>query len=582
MGKDILGISAFYHDSSACLLRDGKVVAAVQQERFSRKKNDLAFPKEAVEYCLKEGGIGMKDVGLVAFYEKPYLKFERLLYQFVETFPRSLPAFVESIPSWLSEKLVVPKYIKDMGYKGKFCYPEHHQSHAASAYLCSGFDRAAILTVDGVGEWATTTFGKGEKNRVEITKEIDFPHSLGLLYSAFTAYLGFRVNNSEYKVMGLAPYGRPVYSDIFDRIVKLYDDGSFALDMSYFVYHYMKRMPSAKLEKEFGQPVRSSGEKVTQFHKDVAASLQAKTEEVMLHLINRLYSETKIKNLCIAGGCGLNSVANGRILSKTGFRRLFIQPASGDAGGAIGAALYAYNTIRGNRKRYRMKSAFLGPAYSDAEIKSYLEANRIKHTRFSSQKELSAKVAELISRDSVIGWFQGRMEWGPRALGARSILSNPCNPRMQDILNLKVKHREKFRPFAPVILLEKVHEWFEADRPVPEPADYMLMVYPIKKGKRKLIPAVTHVDGSGRLQVIRRNQHPLYYDTIKEFGRLTGVPILINTSFNIRGEPIVCSPHHAYRCMTGTGIDYLCMGSYLIKRDDNPQDHWDSEKHAKN
>lgn len=578
---NILGISAFYHDSSACLLRDGNIVTAVQQERFSRKKNDLSFPYGAIEHCLHEGKISMDDIDLVVFYEKPYLKFERLLFQFIETFPKSLFTFIKSMPSWLSEKLLVSKFIKDLGYKGKIYYLEHHLSHAASSYLCSGFDNAAILTIDGVGEWATTTFAKGDGNDLKIMKEIHFPHSIGLLYSTFTAYLGFRVNNSEYKVMGLAPYGKPVYKNLFDKIVKLYDDGSFALDMSYFTYHYKMKMPSAKLEKEFGMPTRKSEDKLLQFHKDVAASLQYKTEEILMHLLNNLYKETKSDNLCLAGGSALNSVANGKILSKTKFKKIFIQPASGDAGTSIGAALYAYNVILGNKKKYNLKSAFLGPGYSDAEIKKFLDKNSIKHSEFKSEKELVKKIAKLIYENNVIGWFQGKMEWGPRALGSRSILSNSCNPDMQNILNLKVKHREKFRPFAPVILFEKVHEWFESDDPVPEPADYMLMVYPIKKAKRKLIPAVTHVDGSGRLQVIRKHQQPLYYGVIKEFENLSGVPILINTSFNIRGEPIVCTPKHAYKCMMGTGIDYLSMGKYLIKREDNPKDMWDSEKYAK-
>lgn len=577
----VLGISAFYHDAAACLLKDGVIVAAAQQERFSRKKHDPGFPKEAIEYCLKEAGITAKEIGAVAFYEKPYLKFERLLFQFVDTFPHSLHAFVDSIPDWLTERLLIPTYFEDMKITAPIYYLEHHLSHAAASYLASPFEKAAILTVDGVGEWATTTMGVGNGNAITLKKEIRFPHSLGLLYSAITAYLGFRVNDSEYKVMGLAPYGKPIYKKQLDELMSLNPDGSFTMNMDYFAFHYSKKMNSQKLEKLFGQPTRIKETEITQFHMDVAASLQVKTEEVLFHLLNQLHAETKMENVCLGGGVALNSVSNGKILSNTKFKRVFIQPAAGDAGSAMGAALYVHHTLAPTAPRRPLTSAFLGPQFSDDEIQAFLDAKGIVYTRFATDKELSKKVAKLLYENNVIGWHHGRMEWGPRALGARSILSNPCNPEMQDILNLKVKHREKFRPFAPVIPLEDVPDWFDCDKPVPEPADYMLMVYPIKKAKRKLIPAVTHVDGSGRLQVIRKTQHPLYYATIKEFEKLSKVPILINTSFNIRGEPIVCTPEHAYRCMMGTGIDYLSVGHFLVKRSDNLRDAWDSEKIAK-
>jgi carbamoyltransferase len=576
----VLGISCFYHDSSACLLKDGKVVAAAQLERFTRKKHDLNFPYEAIEYCLKEAGIKISDLDYAVFYEKPLLKFERLLFQFIETFPKSLAAFLDSIPIWLSERLVVADLLGKMGYKKKVFYLEHHLSHAASSFLASPFKKAAILTVDGVGEWATTTLGMGSGNEITVMEEIHFPHSLGLLYSAITAYLGFSVNNSEYKVMGLAPYGKPIFKKEFDELARINDDGSIEMSMKYFSYHLAKKMNSKEMEKLFNNPARKKESEVTQFHKDVAATLQYKTEEALLKMLNRLYLKTKCRNLCIAGGVGLNSVANGKIISNTPFKKIFIQPAAGDAGTSMGAALYFYNSILKKPRKYTLENAFLGPAYSDGYIKNFLEKNKIVYKKYGSTKELIKKTAELIWGNNVVGWFQGRMEWGPRALGARSILSNPCNSKMQDILNLKVKHREKFRPFAPVITVEDAPKWFECDLPIPEPADFMLMVYPIKKEKRKLIPAVTHVDGSGRLQTIRRKQNPLYYDLIKAFEKYSKTPILINTSFNIRGEPIVCSPEDAYRCMMGTGIDYLVMGSFIIKRVENQKDIWDSESLA--
>lgn len=573
----VLGVSCYYHDSAACLLKDGIVVAAAEEERFTRKKHDTSFPINAINFCLKKAKITVEQLDHVAFYEKPILKFERLLHQHIQMFPRSFPMFFHAMPNWLSEKLRIPvMFKKKLKYKKPVFYLEHHMSHAASSFLVSPFKEAAILTIDGIGEWDSTTLGYGKENDIRIIKRLKFPHSLGLLYSTITAFLGFSVNNSEYKVMGLAPYGRPVYYDEFKKIIQVQEDGSYALNMDYFVFHYKKTMPSKKMEELLGPP-RKPGDLLTQRHKDIAASLQKITEEVIFKILNHLYEITKCDNLCMAGGVALNSVANGKIKKHTPFKEIFINPAASDAGTSMGAAFYTYNTILGNSRKYVFNSAYLGPEFSNEYIQSFLEKNKIVHYRFKSEEELIKKTAELIFDNKVVGWFQGRMEWGPRALGARSILSNACNPNMKDILNDKVKHRELFRPFAPVISEEDVHEWFEMDKP-NEP--YMLFVYPIKEEKRKFIPAVTHVDGSGRLQTINKQSNPRYYGVIKEFEKYTGVPILINTSFNIRGEPIVCTPYDAYMCMMGTGIDYLVMEDFLIKREDNPQHMWDSESLA--
>ena len=580
-----LGIGCFYHDSSATLLKDGKVVVAVQEERFSRKKHDSSFPEEAIKYCLKSQGITITDIDNIGFYEKPLLKFERILYQHLEMFPWSYKIFLSGLPSWFNEKLRVIKIIrKKLKYKKGVYFVEHHLAHAASSFLPSPFKKAAIFTIDGVGEWDTTTYGFGEGNNIELKKGLIFPDSLGLLYSTITAYLGFRVNNSEYKVMGLSAYGdmnketNPYYSKL-EKVIDIKEDGSYKLDMDYFKFHYSNRMPSAKLCKLLGGDVRKGGQ-IDKRHKDIAAALQLITEEVIIKILNHVYKSDKCDNIVLSGGVALNSVVNGKILKNTPFKRIWINPDPADGGGSMGAALYVYNTLLGN-KRELLDSAYLGPEYSEEEIKGYLEKNKINYSVLKNDKEIVEKVAKLISKNNVIGWFQGRMEWGPRALGARSILSNPCNPKMQEILNLKVKHREKFRPFAPVICADDVSKYFEYDNPLSLSTDYMLMVYPIKKKWRSRIPAVVHVDGSGRLQTVRREQNALYYDLIKEFGKLSGIPILINTSFNIRGEPIVCSPSDAYSCMMGTGIDYLIIDKFLIRRKDNPDDLWDSEKYAK-
>jgi carbamoyltransferase len=583
----ILGISCYYHDASAALLKDGAIVAAAQEERFTRKKHDISFPANAIRFCLKSQGITIKDIDYVGFYEKPFLKFERVLSQHLETFPRSLKTFLSSTPSWLNQKLRVARVItKELKYTGDIFFVEHHLAHAASTFFVSPFEEAAIFTVDGVGEWTTTAYGVGKGNTIRLLKDIEFPHSLGLLYSTITAYLGFSVNNSEYKVMGLSPYGtmdrrKNRYYAKLRKVIDVKEDGSFRFDMSYFVFHHADRMPSQKLCELLDGPVRLPETEITQRHKDIAAALQIITEEILTKMLFHVHRVTGQENLALAGGVALNSVYNGKILRSTPFKRVWIQPDAGDGGTSIGAAAFVYNGILGKPRSYEFKSAYLGPSFTSAEIKRFLDENRIKHSVFRSEGELVERTARLIAEENVVGWFHGGMEWGPRALGARSILSNPCNPRMQEILNLKVKHREKFRPFAPVVCEDDAMRYFECDSPIPKPTDFMLMVYPIRKEWRKRIPAVTHVDGSGRLQTVRRFQNPLYYDLIKAFGKLSGIPILINTSFNIRGEPIVCTPYDAYKCMMGTGIDYLVMDRFLIRRGDNPGDAWDSEKYAK-
>jgi carbamoyltransferase len=582
----VLGISCYFHDASVALLKDGKIIAAAEEERFTRKKHDTSFPINAIKYCLKNQNISINDVRYIGFYEKPFLKFERVLSQHVDAFPRSFKTFVSSMPTWLNSKLRVTNEIKKrLGYKGDIMFIEHHLAHAASSFLVSPFKQAAILTVDGVGEWTTTSYGIGNENEVNLIKEIKFPSSLGLLYSAITAYLGFSVNNSEYKVMGLSPYGdknketNSYYSKL-KKVIDLHEDGGYALDMSYFKYHYSDKMPSKKMCRLLGGPIRPESQELTKRHKDIAAALQIVYEEALLKMLNHVFEKTKLKNLVLAGGCGLNSVANGKILKNSPFKNIWIQPNSSDGGTSIGVASYIYHTILNKPRKDYLSHAYLGPEFSDEEIEAFLNKNNIKYTKFKDSNEKVKKTADLIYKNNVIGWFQGRMEWGPRALGARSILSNPANPNMQEILNLKVKHREKFRPFAPVVCEDNALEYFECDSPIPEPTDYMLMVYPIKKEFHKKIPAVTHVDGSGRLQSIRRNQNPDYYDLIKTFGKLSKIPILINTSFNIRGEPIVCTPYDAYKCMMGTEIDYLIIENFLIKRSNNLRDIWDSEQYA--
>jgi len=582
----ILGISCFYHDASAALLKDGKIVAAAQEERFTRKKHDVNFPEKAIEYCLKSQNISIQDINYIGFYEKPFLKFERFLYQHLQYFPKSYKVFLGSMPNWITEKLRIIKIIrKKLKYKKDVFFIQHHMAHASGFFL-SPFERASILTIDGVGEWTTTAFGIGKENNINLIKEIKFPHSIGLLYSAITAYLGFSVNNSEYKVMGLSPYGdmnkntNPYYNK-FKKIIDIKEDGSYRMDMDYFTYNYKNKMPSRKLCNLLDGNIRKPESEITLRHKDIAAALQLITEEVIIKILNHVYKITNCENLVLSGGVALNSVANGKILRKTPFKNIWIQPDPGDGGTSMGAAIYAYNAVLGNKRIFELNNPYLGPGFSNKEIKEFLEKNKIKYSEFKDREKLIKNTAELIYNNYVVGWFQGRMEWGPRALGARSILSNPCNLKMKEILNSKVKHREKFRPFAPVVCEDDAVKYFDCDKPIQIPTDFMLMVYPIKEKYHKKIPAVTHVNGSGRLQTIRRKQNPLYYDLIKEFGKLSKIPILINTSFNIRGEPIACTPYDAYKCMMGTGIDYLIIGKFLVKRGDNPNDVWDSEKNAK-
>jgi len=582
----ILGISCFYHDASACIVRNGKLIAAAQEERFTRKKHDSGFPANAIRYCLKEAGIGIDEVNYVGFYEKPLLKFERVLYQHLEMFPRSFNTFVASIPSWFNEKLRVIRILKKkIKYKGDVLFVDHHMTHAAGSFLISPFNKAAVLSIDGVGEWTTTVYGMCEENDIHLMKEIKFPHSIGLLYSTITAYLGFSVNNSEYKVMGLSAYGdmnkdTNLYYKKLRKVIDIKDDGSYFLDMSYFVYHYKNRMPSEKLCKLLGGSISIRDSEMTKRHKDIAAALQLITEDVGMKILNYLYKETKCENLALSGGVALNSVFNGKILRNTPFKNIWIQPDPGDGGTSVGVAFYVYNVILNKKRNYVLEDAYLGPGYKTEEIKTFLDNNKIKYLQFKDNDDMLKETAKLIFHNNIVGWFQGRMEWGPRALGARSILSNPCNKKMKQILNVKVKHRERFRPFAPVVCGEDALKYFECDNPIPKPTDFMLMVYPIRKKYHRLIPAVTHADGSGRLQTIKESQNFLYYRLIKEFCKLSGIPILINTSFNIRGEPIVCRPEDAYRCMMGTEIDYLVIDRFLIKRSDNKKDIWDSEAYA--
>jgi carbamoyltransferase len=567
MPTHVLGLSCFYHDSAAALLRDGQVIAACQEERLSRKRHDSAFPARAVKYVLKEAGIGPADLDAVGFYDKPLLKFERMLSTYVATFPRSFNSFRKAMPLWIHEKLWMPSLIRKelRPYKGPILFAEHHMSHAASAFLVSPFEEAAILTVDGVGEWATASFGVGRGTDITLFKEIRFPHSLGLLYSAFTYYLGFKVNSAEYKVMGLAPYGKPVHFDrIMSDMVHLNEDGSFKLNMKYFSYDYGLTMTNGAFSEFFGGPVRKPESWMTEREFDIAASVQKVCEEVVLRMVRYIHGQTGLTNLCMAGGVALNCVANGRVIRETPIKELFVQPAAGDAGGAVGVAHYLYNTIEKEPRGKAWGHAYLGPEYRDEEIAQYLDAHAIPHRRLP-RAELLSETARLIAEGNVIGWFQGRMEFGPRALGGRSILADPRDPKMRDTLNVKIKFREGFRPFAPSVLQDRAAEWFDIDCESP----YMLLVAQVREGKR-VIPSVTHVDNSARLQTVTREQNALYYDLIAEFDRITGVPIVINTSFNVRGEPIVCTPHDAYLCFMRTNMDQLALGSFLLDKKEQP------------
>jgi carbamoyltransferase len=559
----ILGISCYYHDSAACLLEDGRIIAAAQEERFSRIKHDQEFPVHAIRYCLREAGISIDDVDYVGFYDKPLIKFERILSTYLATFPRSFLSFIKAIPLWLRKKLWIPQIIKkELEYDGEVLMIEHHMSHAASSFLVSPFDESAIVTVDGVGEWSTSTIGKGEGNKIELLKEIRFPHSLGLLYSAFTYYLGFKVNSAEYKVMGLAPYGTPKYYDEVLEVIRFDDDGSFKMNMKYFAYDYGLKMTNNNFSKLFGRPVREMESKLEQFHMDVAASVQKVTEDIVLRMANHAHELTGSKNLCMAGGVALNCVANGKILRQCPFDEIFIQPAAGDAGGAVGVATYLYHTVLENPREYVWDHAYLGPAFSTDEIRDYLNSNGIVYKELDEDEVLD-RTADAIVDQKVIGWFQGRMEFGPRALGNRSILADARNPENKDVVNMKIKFRESFRPFAPTVLEERISDYFELDVPSP----YMLLVAQVREDNRT-IPSVTHVDGSARIQSIDKNTNPRYHSLIKRFEEKTGCGVIINTSFNVRGEPIVCTPHDAYMCFMRTNMDVLVMDRFYLEKPD--------------
>jgi carbamoyltransferase len=555
----ILGISCYFHDSAACLLKDGNIIAAAEEERFTRIKHDNSFPINAINYCLKEAKITPDKLSYVVFYEKPFQKFERILQTCVETFPHSFKMFRDALPQWIAEKLRMPGVIKKkLDYKGEVLFVPHHKSHAASAFFASPFEEAAIVTIDAVGEWISTAIHYGKGNDIKTLKVINFPHSLGLFYSTITSYLGFKVLNDEYKVMGLAGWGRPTYYNKFKKLIDFKEDGSFKLNMKYFSYTHSERMFSDELEKEFGKPREYEG-KIEKRHMDIAASLQKITEDVILRIVKHAFELTKSENLCMAGGVALNSVANGKILMSKIFKNVFFQPAATDAGGALGATLYAYNNILGEKRKYVMKDAFLGPKFSDREIKEFLESENVKFTKLS-KKEIVKATAEAIAKNKIVGWFQDRMELGPRALGHRSILANASNPKMRKILNEKVKHREWFRPFAPSLLLDEVKRYFDFTLDMP----FMITTLPVKKEKRMEIISATHVDGTARPQTTIQERENIYHELIEEFYSLTDIPAIINTSFNLKGEPIVCSPEDALNDFMKTKMDCLVLGDYLI------------------
>lgn len=561
----ILGLSCFYHDAAACLLKDGVVVAAGSEERFSRKKHDSDFPSLAIEYCLNEAGIAAHELDAVVFYDKPMLKFERLLRSHIHGFPRTFKHFVENMPRWMGTRLRLPKILKkELGYTGPLMYSEHHLSHAASAFYVSGFETAAVLTVDGVGEWTTASWGVGSGNHLEIKGEIRFPHSLGLLYSAFTWYCGFKVNSAEYKLMGLAPYGQPRFVDAIRELIHIAEDGSFHLDMRHFSYDKGQRMFNERFEAVLGRERRTlESPDMEEHYKDVARSIQEITNEAMVKMAQSVLDKTGEKRLCLSGGVALNCVANGHILRETSVEELFIQPAAGDAGSAMGAAYVLWNQLLDNPRQPALPTPYLGPSYSPERIQADLDAYSASY-QLLSDEELYDKVAELVDNGKVVGWFQGRMEWGPRALGHRTILGDARHPDMRSIINMKIKMREGFRPFAPTILEDHIQEYFQIDRPSP----YMLLVAPVQPDKD--LPAITHVDGSARIQSINREQDERYFDLLSAFHRRTGCPVIINTSMNVRGEPIVNTPDDAYRCFMRTHMDAIAIGNTLLLKEDQP------------
>ena len=595
----ILGISAFYHDSAACLVVDGAIVAAAQEERFTRKKHDPGFPSHAIEYCLRQAGKTAADIDYVVFYEKPMRKFERLMETYLAFAPSGLKSFGMAIPVWLKEKVRLPKVIRGSlgpNVKAPIVFTDHHESHAASAFFPSPFDEAAILTLDGVGEWSTTTWGVGRGNKIELMRQIQFPHSLGLLYSAVTYHCGFKVNSGEYKLMGLAPYGKPVYKDLMTRyLIDLKPDGSFWLDMQYFNYCQGLTMTNGRFDELFGGPPRNPESAIEQRHMDMAASIQAVTEDAMLTMGRQIYKETGMKRLVLAGGVALNCVANGRLLREGPFEDIWIQPAAGDAGGALGAAIFAWHQLLDNPRvpaaTDRQKGSYLGPQFTSSDVCSFLDAAGAKYTRAADEPELLARVVDILTKEKIVGWFQGRMEFGPRALGARSIIGDPRSARMQATMNLKIKFRESFRPFAPIVLRDEAHKWFGIDPKHESP--YMLLVAPVLDEHRvpvtdaqretmkndpdlrnrvniprSTIPAVTHVDYSARLQTVDDGRNPRLASLLRAFQQRTGCPVLVNTSFNVRGEPIVCTPEDAYRCFLGTEMDALVLEDVVLLKED--------------
>lgn len=590
----ILGISAFYHDSAAALVVDGQVVAAAQEERFTRKKHDFNFPVHAIEYCLEEAGLKPGDLDWVGFYDKPLLKFERLLETYLAYAPRGFRSFLKALPLWATEKLWLPREMSkglNHEYNRRFVFVEHHESHAASAFFPSPFEEAAILTLDGVGEWATASFGRGEGNRIHLTHQLCFPHSLGLLYSAFTFYTGFKVNSGEYKLMGLAPYGEPKYVDqILEHLVDVKEDGSFRMDQSYFNYCQGLTMTSDKFHRLFGAPPREPESQITQREMDLASSVQEATEQIMLKIAKHVHKETGSKNLCLAGGVALNCVGNGRILREGPFEKVWIQPAAGDAGGALGVAEFIHHQLLDNPRTIdpsledTQQGSLLGPRFTDRQIRTFLDSVGAKYTHYENESELLDAVSGNLADEKVVGWFCGRMEFGPRALGARSILGDARSTDMQSTMNLKIKFRESFRPFAPAVLRNRVDEYFQM-RP-NEDSPYMLLVAPVKDEKRlhvngqadglegieklkvprSVVPAITHVDFSARVQTVDPQRHGRYYELLRSFEEKTGSPVLINTSFNVRGEPIVCTPEDAYRCFRGSNMDILVLENFVLDK----------------
>lgn len=598
---DILGISCFYHDSAAALVRDGRVIAAAQEERFTRKKHDPRFPSNAIAYCLEEAGITADELDFVVFYDKPLLTFERLLLSYITVAPKGLRSWLEAMPLWLGKKLHVPKVVeRETGYQGDVLFTEHHEAHAASAFYPSPFEEAAILTVDGVGEWATASYGTGKGNEIALLKELHFPDSLGLLYSAFTYFTGFRVNSGEYKLMGLAPYGRPVYRDrILNELIDLKEDGSLRLNLGYFDFLGGLRMTNKRFDRLFDGPPRKPETEITRREMDIAASIQSVTEDAILRMMRHVHRETGMRRLCLAGGVALNCVANGRVLREGPYEDIWIQPAAGDAGGALGAALSVWHRYLGNERCVSpgcdsQAGSYLGPSFSPDKVEDFLDGEKYPYIRLK-REERNRIIAEQIAQGKIIGYMAGRMEFGPRALGARSILGDPRSVETQSVMNLKIKYRESFRPFAPTVLEDKISDYFEIDRPSP----YMLLVAGVReerrlpqpegdglhilerlKNKRSDIPAVTHLDYSARIQSVSRETKPDYYDVIQSFEKITGCPVIVNTSFNVRGEPIICTPEDAYRCFMRTEMDVLVLEDCILFKEEQPA--WKEGKEWRN